>query len=86
MTDRNPKSAGQDQNSETERETRNRGLQEEDKRQHDPNKRTPHRAIEHDAPEQKRTTTPDEGQGDDIAQLENPPQSEGPRERNNDAV
>ena len=86
MIDRNRKSAGQDQSSEAERETRNRGLQEEDKRQHDPDKRTPHRAIEHDTPEQDRTTTPDEVKGEDIAQLENPPQSEGPREKSNDAV
>ncbi|HEX2167028.1 MAG TPA: hypothetical protein VHG09_07275 [Longimicrobiales bacterium] len=69
-----------------ERDTRNRGLQEEEKRQHDPEKRTPHRAIEQDAPEQERPTTPDEESNEDIAQLENPPQAEGPRERNNDAV
>lgn len=69
-----------------EKETRNRGLQEEDKRQHDPDKRTPHRAIEQDRPQQERPTTPDEDQNQDIAQLENPPQAEGPRERSNNGV
>lgn len=76
----------QNRTPESEKETRNRGLQEEDKRQHDPDKRTPHRAVEQDAPEQERPTTPDETQNEDIAQLENPPQAEGPRERSNDGV
>ena len=66
--------------------TRNRGLEEEDKRLHDPDKRTPHRAVEQDAPEQERLTTPQEEQDQSIEQLENPPQAEGPRERNNNAV
>ena len=86
MTDRNPRSAGPDTSSEAERETRNRGLQEEDKRQHDPDKRTPHRAIEQKTPEPERLTRQDEEADEDIAQLENPPQAEGPREKNNDAV
>ena len=72
--------------AEAERETRNRGLQEEEKRQHDPSKRTPHRAVEQTAPEAERPATPAEEQSQDISQLENPPQAEGPRERNNDAV
>jgi hypothetical protein len=72
--------------SEAERETRNRGLQEEDKRQHDPASRTPHRAVEQDAPEPVRPPTPDEERNEDIAQLENPPQVEGPRERSNEGV
>lgn len=72
--------------SEAERETRNRGLQEEDKRQHDPDKRTPHRAVEQGAPEPERPPTPDEERSEDIAQLENPPQAEGPRERSNEGV
>ena len=76
----------QDRTPASEKETRNRGLQEEDKRQHDPDKRTPHRAVEQDAPEQERPTTPDETQDEDIAQLENPPQAEGPRERSNNGV
>lgn len=76
----------QKKGTEAEKETRNRGLQEEDKRQHDPDKRTPHRAIEQDAPEQERPTTPDEERSEDIAQLENPPQAEGPRERSNEGV
>ena len=86
MTDRNPTPAGQNQSSDAERETRNRGLQEEDKRQHDPDKRTPHRAIEQETPEPERMTRQDEEADEDIAQLENPPQAEGPREKSNDAV
>lgn len=69
-----------------ERATRNRGLQEEDERLHDPDRRTPHRAVEQDAPEPERTVTPDEVSSEDIAQLENPPQAEGPRERSNEGV
>lgn len=69
-----------------ERTTRNRGLQETEKRQHDPDQRAPHRAVEQDAPEQERKVTPDEKSDQDIAQLENPPQSEGPRERSNNGV
>ena len=65
---------------------RNRGLQEEDKRLRDPEQRTPQRAVEQDAPEAERSTTPQEDQAQSIEQLENPPQTEGPRERNNDAV
>lgn len=78
--------AGSRQPDEAERATRNRGLQEEDKRQHDPDKRTPHRAIDQDAPEAERLTTPAEEHDEDIAQLENPPQAEGPRERSNNSV
>lgn len=78
--------ADQNRTSRAERDTRNRALQEEDRRQHDPDKRTPHRATEQDAPEQERVTTPDESSEQDIARLENPPQAEGPRERSNDAV
>lgn len=72
--------------SSAERETRNRGLEEESRRQQDPAKRTPHRAADQDSPEPERPMTPAEEQEQDIAHLENPPQAEGPRERNNDAV
>jgi hypothetical protein len=76
-----------DQNrSGTDSATRNKGLQEEDKRLRDPDQRTPHRAVEQDSPEQERLTTPQEENDQAISQLENPPQTEGPRERNNDAV
>lgn len=78
--------ADQKKTSDAERQTRNRGLQKEDERLHDPDKRTPHRAADQDTPEQERPTTPAEDRNQDIAQLENPPQAEGPRERNNDAV
>jgi hypothetical protein len=79
MTDRKPV-----ENDEVA--TRNRGLQEEEKRQNDPDSRTTHRKAEQSAPEPERPPTPDETSDQDIAQLENPPQAEGPRERSNDAV
>lgn len=65
---------------------RNRGLTEEEKRLHDPEQRPPHGAVQQDAPEPERATTPQKDEEQGIAQLENPPQVEGPRERNNDAV
>ena len=43
-------------------------------------------AADPDAPQQERPTTPAEDRDQDLAQMENPPQAEGPRERNNDAV
>lgn len=78
--------ADEKRTSDAERTTRNRGLQEAEKRQHDPDQRTPHRAVEQNAPEQQHPATPDEKSEQDIAQLENPPQSEGPRERSNNGV
>ena len=74
-----------DQN-EAARKTRNRGLQEEDTRLRDADQRTPRRAAEQTSPEPERLTTPQEDADQDISQLENPPQSEGPRERNNNAI
>ena len=68
------------------RDTINRGLKEEDHRLHEPDERTPRRAVEQNAPEPERPTTPAEDAEQDISQLENPPQTEGPRERNNNAV
>jgi hypothetical protein len=69
-----------------ERDTRNRGLQEEEKRLHDSDARPPHSDMETDATQPERPTTPPENAEEDIAHLENPPQAEGPRERSNDAV
>jgi hypothetical protein len=69
-----------------EREVRNRGLKEEEKRLRDPEQRPPHSAVEADASEPERPTTLPEREEQDIAHLENPPQSEGPRERSNEAV
>ncbi|HSJ10457.1 MAG TPA: hypothetical protein VK928_11110 [Longimicrobiales bacterium] len=66
-----------------ERNTRNEALQNEDDKLHDPDQRTPHRAVDRSTP--ARQDTPDVAK-EDIANLENPPQTEGPRERNNDAV
>jgi hypothetical protein len=68
--------------SDAERTTRNRGLEETEKRQRDPDQHTPHRAVEQNAP----PAAPDEKSDEDIAHLENPPQSEGPRERSNNGV
>lgn len=72
--------------NEAARETRNRGLKEEDHRLHDADKRTPHRTVEQNSPEPERLTTPQEDAEQDIGNLENPPQAEGPRERSNHAV
>lgn len=72
--------------TDAERETRNRGLKEEEKRLRDPESRPPHSAMETDASEPERPVTPQEKNEQDVAHLENPPQAEGPRERNNDAV
>ena len=72
--------------NEAARETRNRGLKDEDHRQHQPDQRTPRRAADQTSPEPERLTTPAEDAGQDISQLENPPQAEGPREKNNNAV
>jgi hypothetical protein len=78
MADENAKDA--------ERAVRNRGLKEEDERLRDPDSRPPHGAHDTDASEPDRPATEQERNEEDIAHLENPPQSEGPRERSNDAV
>jgi hypothetical protein len=72
--------------TDAERSNRNRGLEEAEKRQRERHGRSPHRAAEQEHPEQERSATPDEKSDQDIAQLENPPQSEGPRERSNNGV
>lgn len=64
-----------------ERNAVNRGLQEEEDRLQDPERRPPHRAADSDASEPERRVTPQEKADEDIAHLENPPQTEGPRER-----
>jgi hypothetical protein len=43
--------------------------------------RSPKTADEQDAPEPERLTTPQEAADMDLAQLEEPPQAEGPRDR-----
>jgi hypothetical protein len=68
-----------------ERDARNIGLKEEAKRLRDKEDRT-HGNIESDATAPERPVAPPEDAEADIAHLENPPQAEGPRERNNDAV
>jgi hypothetical protein len=73
---------GDNQNS-AERDTRNRGLQEEEERLHDPDKRPPHGDGDEGTEPARPASQPDT---DDIANLENPPQKDGPRERSNDSV
>ena len=73
--------------NETPRETANLGLQENEDELRDPAQRhSPRRSAQQDAPEAERPTSPDEDAEQDIANLENPPQAEGPRERSNNAV
>jgi hypothetical protein len=75
-----------ERSKDTERDARNRGLQEEDRRLHDPEERPPHSTMETDASEPERPETPQEKAETDVAHLENPPQAEGPRERSNEGV
>lgn len=72
--------------SDAETETRNQGLEQEEAQLRDPDKRAPRRAAEQDQPEPERPTPPQEESQSDVAHLENPPQTEGPRERSNDSV
>jgi hypothetical protein len=68
------------------RETRNEGLEKSDERLHDPEQRTPHQVVDHEAGAGAAQNVPDNANEQDPARLENPPQVIGPRERNNDAV
>lgn len=42
--------------------------------------KTPRRSNEQSSPEPERLTTPEEEAGEDVAELEDPPQAEGPRD------
>jgi hypothetical protein len=46
--------------------------------------RSPRKADEQSSPEPERMITPDEEAGMDLAELEQPPQAEGPRDRGED--
>ena len=46
--------------------------------------RSPRNASEQDQPEPERMITPDEEAGMDLAELEDPPQAEGPRDLEED--
>lgn len=70
----------------TKRDSLNRGLQEEEERLQDPERRPPHHDMEGEASEPERPAEPQEKADDDIAHLENPPQTEGPRERSNEGT
>jgi hypothetical protein len=80
------KAMSADKGDRAETDAMNKGLDREEERLRDPERRPPRRAVDSDASEPERPTTPQEDAEQDIAHLENPPQSEGPRERNNDAV
>jgi hypothetical protein len=68
------------------KDARNRGLKEEEERLRDPASRPPHGETETDTPEPERPAPVQKDEEADIAHLENPPQTEGPRERSNDSV
>jgi hypothetical protein len=78
MTDR--------KNDDASKDAMNRGLDNEEERLRDADRRPPRRAVDSSASDPERATTPQEDEEQDIAHLENPPQAEGPRERNNDSV
>lgn len=67
------------------RDALNRGLQEEEENLRDPESRPPHTEPEDDAGTGKRPAKPGNDPGD-VANLENPPQVDGPREKTNDGV
>jgi hypothetical protein len=77
---------GADEGSRNDERALNEGLQKEERRLRDPDRRPPRSMVESDASEPERPTTPQEDAEQDIAHLENPPQAEGPRERSNDGV
>jgi hypothetical protein len=70
------------------RDAMNRGLDKEQDRLEDPDRRPPHHEemSPADASHAERPSTPQEDDEEDIAHLENPPQAEGPRERSNKSV
>lgn len=65
----------------TEPKPIDRGLETEEERLRDPDRRPPHHTGASDASEPERHVTPQEKANHDVAHLENPPQVEGPRER-----
>jgi hypothetical protein len=78
--------AGNGSNSSEDRLASDERLERKEEQLHDPDHATPRKSAEQSTPEPERLTTPQEVADQDIARLENPPQAEGPRERNNDAV
>ncbi|HSJ24221.1 MAG TPA: hypothetical protein VK929_06095 [Longimicrobiales bacterium] len=69
-----------------EKDARNQGLKEEEKRLRDPEERPPHSEVDDGPAETGKRPAPAEKSEADVANLENPPQTEGPRERGNDGV
>ncbi|CAN5724959.1 hypothetical protein BH23GEM9_BH23GEM9_13090 [soil metagenome] len=84
MPDTNKPDTNEPETSKSERDARNRGLKVEDERLRDPERRPPHSEEETEASPSRSSTPPRDAS--DIAHLENPPQTEGPRERSNDAI
>ena len=74
MTQRDDKAAERNQN---------RGLEEKEEELRQPDERPPHHEQTTPSPQRGRSQ---EAPVDSPEQLENPPQTEGPRERSNDAV
>jgi hypothetical protein len=75
-----------DKADDASRDALNRGLNKEQERLRDADKRSSQRAEESTGTEPERPATPPETTKQDIAHLENPPQTEGPRERSNEGV
>jgi hypothetical protein len=75
-----------DKADDASRDALNRGLDKEQKRLRDADKRSSQRLEENTGTEPERPVTPQEDAEQDIAHLENPPQTEGPRERSNEGV
>jgi hypothetical protein len=74
-----------DKADDASRDALNRGLDKEEDRLRDAEKRSQHTEPS-EATDPERSTTPPKNAERDLAHLENPPQTEGPRERSNDGV
>jgi hypothetical protein len=76
-----------DKADDASRDALNRGLDKEQQRLRDADKRSSQRAEESTGTEPDRpAASQEDAEQSDIAHLENPPQTEGPRERSNEGV
>jgi hypothetical protein len=75
-----------DKADDASRDALNRGLDKEQQRLRDADKRSSQRLEESTGTEPEQPATRQEKAEQDIAHLENPPQTEGPRERSNEGV
>ena len=71
-----------EKNDSNAEKNQNRALEETDERLHEPQKRPPHHKDAQPSPNKQRQEAP----VDSPEQLENPPQTDGARERNNNSV